>query len=68
MKLDCSLKLGSGYSFTLDEIVKLRNYGVSESFLAEIIVPGRKPLSADTIVNLRSRGVSAETIKALRAE
>jgi hypothetical protein len=58
----------AGYSFTLDEIVKLRNYGVSESFLAEIIVPGRKPLSADTIVNLRSRGVSAETIKALRAE
>jgi hypothetical protein len=58
----------SGYSFTLDEIIKLRNYGITEEFLSDILVPGRRPLSADAIIDLRSRGVSAETIRALRAE
>lgn len=58
----------AGYSFTPDEVIRLRNHGVTEDFLAEIMQPGRKPLSVDTIVDLRSRGVSAETIRAIRAE
>jgi hypothetical protein len=57
-----------GYSFTIDQIVKLRSYGVSEGYLQEIMIPGRKPLSADLIVDLHSRGVPAQTVRAIRAE
>ena len=57
-----------GYSFSIDQIVKLRNYGVSEAYLQEIIQPGRKPLSADLIIDLYSRGVPAQTVRAIRAE
>jgi hypothetical protein len=57
-----------GYSFSIDQIVKLRNYGVSEAYLQEIIQPGRKPLSADLIVDLHSRGVPAQTVRAIRSE
>jgi hypothetical protein len=58
----------AGYSFTVDEIIDLHNHGVSENYLTGIIQPGRKPLSADKICNLYSRGVPAETIRDLRAE
>jgi hypothetical protein len=55
-----------GYSFSIDQIVQLRNCGVSESYLAEIMQNGRKPLSADVIIDLHSRGVPAETVRAIR--
>jgi hypothetical protein len=57
-----------GYSFSIDQIVKLRSYGVSEGYLQEIIQPGRKPLSADLIMDLHSRGVPAQAVRAIRAE
>jgi hypothetical protein len=57
-----------GYSFSIDQIVKLRSYGVSEAYMHEIMLPGRKPLSADLIVDLHSRGVPAQTVRAIRAE
>jgi hypothetical protein len=57
-----------GYSFSIDQIVKLRSYGVSEAYLQEILLPGRKPLPADLIVDLHSRGVPAQTVRAIRAE
>jgi hypothetical protein len=57
-----------GYTFTVDEIIKLKNYGVSESYLSEILEPGRKPLSADVIIDLRSRGVPAEVVRRIRAQ
>jgi len=57
-----------GYSFTVEQIVKLRSYGVSEDYLSEILEPGRKPLPADIIIDLRSRGVPAEVVRKIRAE
>jgi hypothetical protein len=57
-----------GYSFSIDQIVKLRNYGVSEAYLQEIMQPGRKPLSANLIIDLYSRGVPAQTVRSIRAE
>ncbi len=58
----------AGYSFTVDEAIMLHNRGVSENYLTEIIQPGHKPLSAEKIANLYSRGISAEMVRDIRAE
>jgi hypothetical protein len=58
----------AGYSFTADEVIMLHNHGVTENYLIEIMQPGRKPLSADKIAGLYSRGITAETIRDLRTE
>lgn len=56
----------AGYNFNIDEIIRLRNNGVSENFLQEITIPDRKPLSAEAIIHLRSRGISSDVIRELR--
>ena len=56
----------AGYKFEVDELVKLRNYGVSVEYATALKVPGRANLDAAAIVELRQRGVSAETARKLR--
>jgi hypothetical protein len=52
--------------FTAEQIVKLRSFGVPAEYVAALNVPDRKPLDAQAIIDLRSRGVSAETARKLR--
>ena len=56
----------AGFGFSAQELASLRNHGVPASYAAVLNVPNRKPLTADMIVKLRSRGLSAEEIRALR--
>ena len=56
----------AGYSYGVEEIVRLRNAGVPSDYAAATIVPGRKPLSSETLIRLRNRGVSAQEIRELR--
>ena len=52
--------------FTAEHIVKLRQFGVPAEYVAALNVPDRKPLDAPAIIDLRNRGVSAETARKLR--
>lgn len=52
--------------FTAEQIVKLRQFGVPAEYVAALSVPERKPLDAQAIIDLRNRGVSAETARKLR--
>jgi hypothetical protein len=52
--------------FTAEHIVKLRQFGVPADYVAALNVPDRKPLDAQSIIDLRNRGVSAETARKLR--
>lgn len=56
----------AGYDFTPEQIVKLRNSGVTVDYVAALKVPGRNNLDVATIIDLRNRGVSAETARKLR--
>ena len=56
----------NGASFTADQIISLRNSGVPADYIAAINVEGRTPLDAKSIIELRNRGVSAETARKLR--
>jgi hypothetical protein len=56
----------AGYDFTMEELIRLRNHGVSAEYLADLIESGRKPLPADIIIQMRSRGVSADTVREIR--
>ena len=56
----------AGFEFGAKEIAKLRNFGVPAEYASAVGIPGRKPLSADAIIKLRQRGLSAEEIRELR--
>ncbi len=55
-----------GYQFSVEEIIKLRNFGVSIDYLKAIQIPGRPPLQASAILEMRQRGVSPESVRAMR--
>ena len=56
----------AGFPYSADELIKLRNFGVPASYAAASNIPDRKPLSAEMLIKLRQRGLSAEEIRELR--
>jgi hypothetical protein len=56
----------AGFGFKADELISLRRHGVPANYAAALNLPNRKPLSVDTILLLRQRGLSAEQVRALR--
>jgi hypothetical protein len=52
--------------FNAEQIIRLRNFGVPVEYVMAVNVPGRTPLDAQAIIDLKSRGVSAETARKLR--
>jgi hypothetical protein len=56
----------AGYDISVQDLVRLRVAGVPESYATALMIPGRSPLSVDTILKLRMRGLSAEEIRAVR--
>lgn len=58
--------LKAGYAFSVEEIIKLRQAGVPTEYVQALMVEGRAPLKAQAIVELKQRGVSAETARSLR--
>jgi hypothetical protein len=52
--------------FSAEQIIKLRNHGVPAEYVAALNIPDRKPLDAEAIIDLRSRGVSVDTARKLR--
>lgn len=53
-------------NYSAGDIVKLRQFGVPADFVAAVNIPGRTPVDAQTIVDLRNRGVSADMARKLR--
>jgi hypothetical protein len=58
----------AGYKFSLDDLIRLRQNGVSSDYAEKIRIEGRKNLSANTIIDCRNRGLSAELVQKLREE
>jgi hypothetical protein len=56
----------AGYTFSADELRHLRFSGVSTDYASELVVAGKHNLSADELIQLRHRGIDAETIRKLR--
>lgn len=56
----------SGSDFNTEQIIRLRNFGVPVEYVMAVNVPGRTPLDAQAIIDLKNRGVSAETARKLR--
>ncbi|MBA4148822.1 MAG: hypothetical protein H0X66_11970 [Verrucomicrobia bacterium] len=56
----------AGSTFRSEELIRLRNSGVPVDYAAVVNIPNRKPLSVDTLIKLRNRGMSAQEIRELR--
>jgi hypothetical protein len=56
----------AGFNCSSEDLIRLRNNGVPSDFAAAVQVKGRKPLSVDTLIRLRNRGVTAAEIRELR--
>ena len=57
-----------GYAnLTVDEIISLKNHGVTPQFVRELKAAGYDKLSVRELIRLRSSGASPETIKELKA-
>lgn len=56
----------SNPEITVEDVVNLKLNGVSSEYVAALNVPGRKPLGAGEIIDLKRRGVSMETARKLR--
>jgi hypothetical protein len=56
----------AGYEFSAEQLARLRFSGVSSDYACDVAIPGRANLSADELINLRRRGIDAETVRKLR--
>jgi hypothetical protein len=56
----------NGARFNAEQIIALRNNGVPADYIAAVNLEGREPLDAKAIIELRQRGVSADTARKLR--
>lgn len=66
VQTDYVRSLQKAQSFTVEEIIRLRNSGVPADYVVALNVEGRSPLDSGAIIELRNRGVSAETARKLR--
>jgi hypothetical protein len=53
-------------SYSIEEIVMMKRRGITTSYVQAFHVQGKAPLTAKAIIDLRNRGVSADTIRELR--
>ena len=53
-------------SYSIDDIILMRRNGVQPAFVASTFVPDKPALSARSIIELRNRGLSEQTIRELR--
>ncbi|MFN7139431.1 MAG: hypothetical protein ACK4UN_08840 [Limisphaerales bacterium] len=56
----------AGCTYRAEEIIRLRNAGVPMEYAAALQMPNRKPLTAETLIRLRNRGLTAQEIRELR--
>ncbi|MGV3771947.1 MAG: hypothetical protein ACO1QB_03535 [Verrucomicrobiales bacterium] len=56
----------AGYSLTVDQAVRLKNAGVSVEYATASNMEGRKKIDIESLIQLRNRGVTPETIRKLR--
>ena len=51
---------------SIDDMLRLKRHGVGADFIRAIRIDGRPPLTADAIIDLKTRGIGPQTIRALR--
>lgn len=56
----------SNPEMTIEDVVNLKLNGVSSDYVAALNAPGRTPLGASEIIDLKRRGISVETARKLR--
>jgi len=56
----------AGYTLDVKDIIRLHNAGVNVDYVAAMTTPNKNNLTVDQIINLRNRGVDAETVRKLR--
>ena len=56
----------AGYDFNAGQLTRLRFSGVPADYAVALAVPDRKMLTSEQIIDLRMRGVDAETARTLR--
>jgi hypothetical protein len=56
----------AGFHWTSDELVRLRQHGVGVEYAGATQVQGRPPLTADTLIEMKQRGVSSELARRMQ--